>query len=214
MTKRLYIPISRIELERAYLEYGMTQKELAIALGCSEVTIARRLKELGITKKHRFNPTLQEIKKLYIDEDKTCREIAILYKTTEATVSQFLRKNGVPPKSFRVNDQIRMKAYKDNEFMNRVNDVYKKRKHTFKYYAYEIQKQSVTNYSDALEWLTNEFYKYCVTENRLKLFEDQYMCFWLDLKKKEYIHIVMKNKELNKHDFNVYENIKNKIKKG
>jgi len=43
------IPISKVVLKRLYLDQGLTQREIARRLGCSEMTINRRIREYNLS---------------------------------------------------------------------------------------------------------------------------------------------------------------------
>ncbi|MCX7791373.1 MAG: DUF1804 family protein [Chloroflexaceae bacterium] len=98
MKKRL--PISCGELQRLYLEEGLSMAALARQLGCSAPTIGRRLRECGIaTRSGRFEQReipRAALVRLYLDEGLPLRAIAKRLGVSVGTVNNWRRACGLP----------------------------------------------------------------------------------------------------------------------
>lgn len=176
------------QLYQAYIVNSMTLDELSLALKCSKSRLSHYLDELGIKKNKRIADNVEEISKLYLS-GKSAKEIAQLYSCDESTVSLNLRKNGIPPKKKKVSNEERKKAYQNTEFMNKVIKYYAENEYLFKIYSNLSVKYGGV-YGDCYEYMYNEFFTYCVTEERLNNFKKYSLRNYLSIVMRHYLYRV------------------------
>jgi len=79
-----------------YINKRMTPGMIAIKIGCSRRTIARRLKEFNIQTIKRFEATRNELIGLYVNRRLSCREVAERLGCGSWTINRRLKKYGIP----------------------------------------------------------------------------------------------------------------------
>lgn len=109
------LPISCDELQRLYLEEGLSMVALARQLGCSAPTIGRRLRECGVTTRsgrfERREIPYAAFIHLYLEERLSLRVIAERLGVSVGTVNNWRRVCGLPGRrAARRNDEQRSGA--------------------------------------------------------------------------------------------------------
>lgn len=103
MTERIILTCA--ELERLYVHEGLSQANVAAALGCSVATIANRLRRCGIPARDgrfRGRPLPAAVlAQLYSDEGLPLRAIAAQLGVSVGTVHNWRRAYGIPTRSRR-----------------------------------------------------------------------------------------------------------------
>jgi DNA-binding Lrp family transcriptional regulator len=97
VTKRLDIP--RKLLKRLYYDEGLSQRQIAERLGCSDGTISHRMREYGLKallrRSKRVDVPRQILKRLYYDEGLSVPQVAQHLNCSEVTIRRRMRDYGM-----------------------------------------------------------------------------------------------------------------------
>lgn len=106
---RIEVHISKEELEKLYIQDGMTMKEIGKLYGITDSTVLYKMRRYNIpsrskSESHRSLIPKKELERLYITENKTIREIVDFFGFSKDTIISRMREYGIqsrigsPPK--------------------------------------------------------------------------------------------------------------------
>ncbi|MEM2260841.1 MAG: metallophosphoesterase [Ignisphaera sp.] len=115
------LKISKEELEKMYVQEGMSTYEIADRLGCSAEVVRRKLIKYGI-KRRPVNTTLQEVpskeflEKLYCKMKMSTLQIANLLDVNRDTVRRWLKQYGIPLRNLSEAAKIQYERERDFQY--------------------------------------------------------------------------------------------------